>query len=258
MEARRNKDKAQRLVFMELDSLIETLEAIAPPELADPIDAGRIGLISRGRENINAITVALDPTANVIQNAIQTNADILITHHTLIWDPITKVPLSIQKQLTLILENDLSFYVLHTNYDAAPGGVNDVLAQLLGLYDIEPFGIGRIGSIRPISTLDFVKNVAQKLDTPVQFVGTRDIQKVAVIGGSGFDATDQAIAAGADALLSAELRHAAIRRAEGHLSLVDATHYATEVPAMKVLAQRLGGNFIDDKPKLSSFAYQVK
>ncbi|MDD1725435.1 MAG: Nif3-like dinuclear metal center hexameric protein [Euryarchaeota archaeon] len=243
---------------MELDSLIEALEAIAPPELADPVDAGRIGLISRGRENINAITVALDPTTNVILNAIQTNADILITHHTLIWDPITKVPLSIQKQLTLILENDLSFYVMHTNYDAAPGGINDVLAQLLGLYDIEAFGIGRIGSIRPISTLDFVKHVARKLNTPVQFVGTRDIQKVAVIGGSGFDATDHAIAAGADALLSAELRHAAIRRAEGQLSLVDATHYATEVPAMKVLAQRLGGDFIDDPPKLRSFAYQVK
>lgn len=243
---------------MELDSLIETLETIAPPELADPIDAGRIGLISRGRENVNAITVALDPTANVIQNAIQANADILITHHTLIWDPITKVPLSIQKQLTLILENDLSLYVLHTNYDAAPGGVNDVLAQLLGLYEIEPFGIGRIGSIRPINTLDFAKHVARKLNTPVQFVGSCEIQKVAVIGGSGFDATDQAIEAGADVLLSAELRHAAIRRAEGQLSLVEATHYATEVPAMKVLAQRLGGDFIDDTPKLGSFAYQVK
>lgn len=258
MEARRSEDNAQRLVFMELDSLIETLEAIAPPELADPIDDGRIGLISRGRENVNVITVALDPTANVIQKAIQNNADILITHHTLIWNPITKVPLSIQKQLTLILENDLSFYVLHTNYDAAPGGVNDVLAQLLGLCDVEPFGIGRIGTIRPVSTLDFVKRVAQKLNTHVQFVGTRVIKKVAVIGGSGFDATDQAIASGADALLSAELSHAAIRRAEGHLSLIDATHYATEVPAMKVLAQRLGGDFIDDIPQLSSFAYQVE
>jgi dinuclear metal center YbgI/SA1388 family protein len=258
LEARRNKDKAQRIVFMELDSLIETLEAIAPPELADPIDVGRIGLISRGRENINAITVALDPTATVIQNAIQANADVLITHHTLIWDPITKVPSSIQKQLTLILENDLSLYVLHTNYDAAPGGVNDALAQLLGLNDIEAFGIGRIGSIRQVSTPDFVKHVAEKLNTSVQFVGSREIQRVAVIGGSGFDATDQAIAAGADALLSAELRHAAIRRAEGQLSLVDATHYATEVPAMKALAQRLGGDFIEDRPKLSSFTYQVK
>jgi putative NIF3 family GTP cyclohydrolase 1 type 2 len=126
------------------------------------------------------------------------------------------------------------------------------------LYNIEPFGIGRIGTIRPVSTSDFVKLVAQKLNTHVQFVGTSVIKKVAVIGGSGFDATDEAIAAGADALLSAELSHAAIRRAEGHLSLVDATHYATEVPAMKVLAQRLGGDFIDDIPKLYSFGCKDK
>jgi len=77
---------------MDLYSLIETLEAIAPPELAEPIDDGRIGLIARGRDEANSVAVALDPTANVIQKAVQNEADILITHHTLIWSPITKVP----------------------------------------------------------------------------------------------------------------------------------------------------------------------
>jgi len=234
---------------MDLDSLVETLEAIAPPELAEPIDDGRIGLIARGRDTANSVAVALDPTANVIQKAVQNDADVLITHHTLIWSPITKVSLRIQKQLTLLLKNDLSFYVLHTNYDAAPGGVNDVLAKLIGLRDIEPFGIGRMGVIDPISTVEFAKHVALKLSTHVLFTGEGIIEKVAVIGGSGFEATEEAIAAGVDALLSAELKHDAIRCAEGHLSLIDATHYATEAPAMQALAQRLGGDFIDDKPK---------
>jgi dinuclear metal center YbgI/SA1388 family protein len=241
---------------MDLNSLIEKLEAIAPPELAEPIDDGRIGLIARGRGEANSIAVALDPTATVIQKAVHTEADILITHHTLIWSPITKVPLRIQKQLTLILEHGLSFYVLHTNYDAAPGGVNDVLARLVGLHNIEPFGLGRMGTIDPVSTLDFVKHVAQKLGTHVQFTGKGTIEKVAVIGGSGFEATEEAIAAGADALLSAELKHDAIRCAEGRLSLIDATHYATEAPAMQILAQRLGGEFIDDRPKLLGLIYQ--
>ena len=173
---------------MDLYSLIETLEAIAPPELAEPIDDGRIGLIARGRDEVNSIAVALDPTTNVIQKAVQNEADILITHQTLIWSPITKVPLRIQKQLTLILENDLSFYVLHTNYDAAPGGVNDVLAKLVGLQDIEQFGIGRIGTVDPVSTVDFVKRVALKLGTNVLFIGGGIVEKVAVIGGSGFGA----------------------------------------------------------------------
>ena len=243
---------------MDLYSLIETLEAIAPPELAEPIDNGRIGLIARGRDEANSIAVALDPTANVIQKAVQNKADILITHHTLIWSPITKVPLRIQKQLTLILENDLSFYVLHTNYDAAPGGVNDVLAKLVGLQDIEKFGIGRRGTIDPVSTVDFVKHVALKLGTNVLFTGGGIVENVAVIGGSGFGATEEAIAAGVDALLSAELKHDAIRCAEGQLSLIDATHYATEAPAMQILAQRLGGQFIDDRPRLLGLTYDEK
>jgi dinuclear metal center YbgI/SA1388 family protein len=241
---------------MDLDSLIESLEVIAPPELADPIDEGRIGLVSRGRKEVNSIAVALDPTENVIGRAVQSGADILITHHTLIWDPITKIPLRIQRQLSLILKNDLSFYVMHTNYDAAPEGVNDVLAKLVGLQHIRPFGIGRIGTIEPISTVGFVRHVAQKLGTRIQFIGERIINKVAVIGGGGFDATEEAISAGADALLSAELKHAAIRCAEGRLSLIDATHYATEAPAMKALAQRLGGKFIDDWPQLSGLSCQ--
>jgi dinuclear metal center YbgI/SA1388 family protein len=189
----------------------------------------------------------------VIERAVQGGADILITHHTLIWDPITTIPSRIQKQLSLILNNDLSFYVMHTNYDAAPEGVNDVLAKLVGLQEVRPFGIGRIGTIEPISTAGFAKHVAQKLRTPVQFVGRRVIREVAVIGGGGFDATEDAISAGADALLSAELKHAAIRCAEGRLSLVDATHYATEAPAMSALARRLGGEFIDDRPQLSGW-----
>jgi dinuclear metal center YbgI/SA1388 family protein len=241
---------------MDLDSLIGSLEAIAPPELADPIDDGRIGLVSRGRNEVNSIAVALDPTENVIERAVQSGADILITHHTLIWDPITKIPSRIQKQLSLILKNDLSLYVMHTNYDAAPDGVNDVLAKLIGLREIRPFGIGRIGTIEQIGTLEFVTHVAQRLSTHVQFVGKRTIKKVAVIGGAGFDATEAAICAGADVLLSAELKHAAIRCAEGRLSLVDATHYATEAPAMRALARRLGGEFIDDRPELSGFPCQ--
>ncbi|HYB59400.1 MAG TPA: Nif3-like dinuclear metal center hexameric protein [Candidatus Acidoferrales bacterium] len=241
---------------MHLDSLIESLEAIAPPELADPIDDGRIGLVSRGRKEVNSIAVALDPTKKVIERAVQGGADILITHHALIWDPITTIPFRIQKQLSLILNNDMSFYVMHTNYDAAPEGVNDVLAKLFGLQEVRPFGIGRIGTIEPISTAGFARHVAQKLRTPVQFVGRRVIQKVALIGGEGFDATEDAISAGADALLSAEMKHAAIRCAEGRLSLVDATHYATEAPAMRVLARRLGGKFIDDRPQFYGLPFR--
>ncbi|MDD1720972.1 MAG: Nif3-like dinuclear metal center hexameric protein [Euryarchaeota archaeon] len=235
---------------MDLNSLIATLEAIAPPALADPIDEGRIGLISRGKEEVHNIAVALDPTAYVITEAVRAHADALITHHTLIWNPVTKILPRFQDELKHILANDISLYVLHTNYDAAPGGVNDTLANLLRLQDVEPFGIGRIGTIEPVSMRTLAERVARILNTRVQFVGKGVVRTVAVIGGSGFYSTEEAISAGADVLVSAELKHDVIRNAQGRLCLIDATHYATEAPAMRALADRIGGVFIDDPPRV--------
>ncbi|MGZ7168864.1 MAG: Nif3-like dinuclear metal center hexameric protein [Halobacteriota archaeon] len=237
---------------MDLDSLIATLEAIAPLSLADPMDEGRIGLIYRGKAEIHTIAVALDPTAYVITEAVRAHADVLVTHHTLIWNPVTKILPRFQKELKLILDNDLSFYVLHTNYDAAPGGVNDTLATLLNLQDVEPLGIGRMGTIEPESILALAERVARILNTRVQFVGTGTARRVAVIGGSGFYATEECIRAGADVLISAELKHDVIRHVQGRLCLIDATHYATEAPAMRALAERIGGVFIDDPPRVEA------
>ncbi len=233
---------------MQLNALIATLEAIAPPALADPIDEGRIGLIARGNDEVNTVAVALDPTAYVIAEAVRAHADALVTHHTLIWTPVTKILPRFRTELKLILDNDLSFYVLHTNYDAAPGGVNDTLAQLLSLQDTESFGIGRIGTVEPVDIRTLAARVARVLHTRVRFVGTGSVQTVAVIGGSGFSSAEDAISAGADVLVSAELKHDVIRHVQGRLCLIDATHYATEAPAMRVLAERIGGVFIDDPP----------
>ena len=237
---------------MDLDSLVATLDAIAPPSLADPLDEGRIGLIYRGKEEARTVAVALDPTAYVITEAVRAHADVLVTHHTLIWDPVTKILPRFQKELKLILSNDLSLYVLHTNYDAAPGGVNDTLATLLNLRDIVPLGIGRMGTIDPESIVTLAERVARTLNTRVQFAGTGIARRVAVVGGSGFSMAEECIRAGADVLISAEWKHDIIRHVQGRLCLIDATHYATEAPAMRALAERIGGVFIDDPPHVQA------
>jgi len=236
---------------MKLKSLIEQLELIAPPELASPSDEGKIGLILQGSEIIDKIAVALDPTLNVIKQAVDSKANILITHHTLIWTPLTNIPVSIKKQLKLALENDLSLYVLHTNFDVAQGGVNDVLAGLLALEDVCEIGIGRMGNVEAMNTADFAKFVSRKLKSRVQYIGDNIIRRVVVVGGGAFSyAIGAALEAGADALVSAELKHSIMRQAEGKISLIDGTHYGTEAPAMRILAERLHAEFIDDSPKL--------
>jgi len=238
---------------MHLNEIETLLETIAPPSLAEDFDNGRIGLVLDRGNDIQKIAVALDPTDHVLKEAARIGANLLITHHTLIFDPINIISKRLSDTLKLAIDNDISIYTMHTNYDKADGGVNDVLAGLLGLNNIVPLALGRIGEIRHMEVSEFAFIVARQLDTNVQYKGKGEIKKVMVIGGSGFrrEYIDIAIENNADALVSGEMRHDAIRYADD-LCLLDATHYATEAPAMRKLCERLPVEsvFIEDKPKI--------
>jgi len=236
---------------MNFKDLIPLLESIAPPSLAEEFDTGRIGLVLDRGADVQKIAVALDPTDRVLKEAARLGANLLVTHHTLIFDPVNLISKRLSDTLKIAIDNDISIYTMHTNYDKVEGGVNDVLAELLGLSNVTPLALGRIGEIEPMSAKDFAAFVSKKLDTHVQYAGNSEIRKVMVVGGSGFcrEYIDLALENGANALVSGELRHDAIRYA-GELCLFDATHYATEAPAMKRLCGRLSVEsvFIEDKP----------
>ena len=242
---------------MKLKDMTPLLESIAPPELAEEFDTGRIGLVLDRGADVQKMAVALDPTDHVLKEAARLGANLLITHHTLIFDPVNLISKRLSDTLKLAIDNDISMYTMHTNYDRAEGGVNDVLAGILGLRNIIPLPLGRIGTvIKPCSAPEFASFISEKLDTHVQYSGDGIIKKVMVIGGSGFrrEYIDMAFEYGADALVSGELRHDALRYA-GELCLFDATHYATEAPAMERLCDRLPleSVFIEDKFKKVRF-----
>jgi len=220
--------------------MIAILEEIAPPELAYESDRDRIGLVLDRGNNVNKVAVALDATDYVLEEAAREGADILVTHHTPIYDPIHRISKSLSDSLKIALESEISIYVMHTNYDRAPGGVNDVLAEVL---ELERTGYS--------TTSEFAEFAARQLNVPVRWLGERNIETVMVIGGSGLNGefVNTAIEGGADLLLSGEIRHDAIRKAH-NLALIDATHYATEIPAMKRLCGRLPVDtvFIDHVP----------
>ena len=241
---------------MDLSSITKVLEEIAPPELAEDFDNGRIGTILDLGNDIKRIAVALDPTDYVLNRAAEIDADLLITHHTLLFNPLTKISSEMAQTLKIAINNGISLYSMHTNYDNADEGVNDVLADCLGLTNVEKLESGRIGEVPTCSTKTFAGHVAKSLNTHVQYVGERDdINRVMIIGGSGFRDKYLEIARemDVDAFVSAELRHDVIR-ARGNISLIDATHYATENPAMKHLCMRLENmldidvEFIDHNP----------
>ena len=239
-----------------LSKVVEILEEIAPPGLADPDDMGRIGLVVDRGGNVERAGVSLDPTDYVFEEAARLEVDILICHHPLIPKPMMKLEKSLCDKLKIALENEISVYVMHTNFDRADGGINDTLASVLGLTDVERMSMGCIGYAEPSSIEEFANEVSSILGTHVQFAGTKDVERVAVVGGSGFtpELIKEAIEFGADTYVSGELKHHAVRDFVEKVNLVDGTHYYTEIHGMRRLCNILPFEciLIEDDPGIKT------
>jgi dinuclear metal center YbgI/SA1388 family protein len=234
---------------MKVQAFIEEMERLAPPDLAEDFDAGRIGLIVEGTPEFSTVCCALDATPAVVKEAIRMKAGMLVVHHTPLWTPITAVTGSTATLMRDVLPAGLNIWVMHTNYDRADEGVNDALAELLSLRDVSPLSLGRIGTCT-ISPAE----ISRRLGCPLRVWGTLgSIKRLAIVAGSGFDPgfLTEAKERGADAFLSAEMKHAVARSAS--LPCIEATHYALEAPAMVRLADRRGWHYIDDPPALHTF-----
>ena len=252
--------------IMKQETLIQFLEQIAPPEIAEDFDNGRIGLILdllyTKNKNITKIAVTLDVTDAVLQKAADFKADLLICHHTPLFHPITIIPETLAKRLKIAFDNGISIYAMHTNYDNAEGGINTVLADIFCLKNTFMTDYGIIGDIEPIETEDFVRTISEKLNAPLLYAGDKQIRKVMICGGSCLNRHALSIAQenNVDAFLSSELKHSDVLRERGDMTIIDAGHYATENPGMKVLAKKLEKElddsvevlFIDDNPELKS------
>jgi dinuclear metal center YbgI/SA1388 family protein len=228
----------------------EELEAIAPFEFADEYDRDRIGLVIEGRSEIGHICCALDVTPHVVREAITSGADALVVHHAPLWDPVTRITGRFASNLSAILSAGLNVYVVHTNFDRAPGGVNDTLADILGLEDRTAISLGIVG--RCTRSLE---DMIRLIGGAVRIYGSiGPVVRLAVVGGSGFDPEliEEAVSSGADAYLSAELKHSVMRGSS--IPLIESTHYALEAPAMHRLSQRMGWEYIDDPPQMAMMA----
>lgn len=151
---------------MTVADLIDELEDIAPPELADEDD--RIGLQAGDPSaEVKRICVAVDVSPGVVDQAVKLKANILVAHHPLIYAPLTSVAEvdPVRKRLVRLIRADIALFVMHTNYDTAPGGVNDALATKLGVMDCEPLTtrktdpLVKIAVFVPESAVEQVRNV---------------------------------------------------------------------------------------------------
>lgn len=215
-------------------------------------------LVGRGEKEVQRILVALDITESVANEAVECQADLIVSHHPVIWNApksITDESILGRKLLTLI-QHDIAAVCAHTNLDAAKGGVNDCLAAALGLQDTQllkvygyytdgtPYGIEQIGTLseESISLVEFAAAVKEKLKANgVRYVDSgRLVHKVAVGGGSCSSSLNDVFAAGCDTFVTADVKYDSFLDAKAlGLNLIDAGHYPTENLVCPVLVDWL-------------------
>lgn len=225
--------------------------AIAPLEYK--MDWDHVGLsCGSPTQVVRKILVALDPFEYVCHEASEVGADLLVTHHPLIFHPVEALTdrTAAVRGLIHLCRCGISAIAAHTNYDCAPGGVNDILAETLELkniHTIEGQTLLRAGEFDG-TVADLLALVKEKLGCDaLRYVdGGKPIRKVAVGGGACSGMRQDAINAGCDAFVTSDIGYNNFWDAqELGLTMIDAGHFHTENPAMYVMAERLRQAFPD-------------
>ena len=231
--------------------IYNALFAFAPAYMK--MDWDRVGLLcGRFDAPVHTVLVALDPMPDVIEEAKTTGAQCIVTHHPLFFEaPGAINDESYEGRCILALAGSgIAAINLHTNLDVCPGGVNDVLAETLGLTDVSvlnpagtdaqgrPYGLIRTGTTGEQSLPEFAAFVKRALSCPgLRFADAgRPVRRVAVGGGSCGGAIGEVLDAGCDTLVTADLKYNQFEEAKYRgLNLIDAGHFETENPVCGVL-----------------------
>jgi dinuclear metal center YbgI/SA1388 family protein len=259
---------------MQVADIISFLSSFAPLELAEEWD--NVGLlVGRWEQPVSRVMTCLTLSEDVAEEAAKESCDLVVAHHPLMYKPIQKITGdTIEGRVLLnLIRHDVAVYSPHTAFDSAMEGINQRLAEKLGLQNIAPLrpvdiggdgdpdaeGSGRWGTLRSAMTLEqFCTHVKSHLPTAsTPFVGERDrkIQTIGVACGSAAEFLNDAIRLGCDVLLTGEARfHAALEARSAGIALVLAGHYATERPGVEELADVLAAQY----PQLSVWASKVE
>lgn len=236
--------------------VMNALERIAPRHLAEDWDNTGL-LVGSYAQKVERILVALDVDDIVVAEAIERRADMIVAHHPAIFRGMKQLrtDLPLGRRLAALLTHGIAVAAAHTNLDITRGGVNDVLAERLGLEKLSSFitteqadgsaeSLGRIGTLSaPVAIDDFAHSVCKRLGVShVRLVRAADrpVRRVAVCGGAGADFIDDAVRRGADVYVTGDVKyHDAQRAVEQGMHIIDAGHFGTEVPVLPVLADLL-------------------
>lgn len=233
---------------MTLTELYKELDARFPRSLSCKWDNDGIMVLPDGDREVRKVLCCLDCTDEAVKIAASGGFDLILAHHPLIFKSIPAINGTVTKggKLVELIRNGIAVFSFHTRLDCADGGVNDVLAQILGLEDVTSFEteglpMGRIGTLpEPTSGACFAKFAKEQLSAPAVTCTCPDkfVKRVALLGGSGGDLYRTVQELGADAYLTGEARyHDLLDAEEDGMCVVVAGHDYTEKPIAGALAR---------------------
>lgn len=248
---------------MNVRDIYNFINEFAPFDTAAGFDNAGF-LIGDKNAEVTGITVALDCYSAVIDEAVKNGCNLIVTHHPVIFDPLKKI--TADSRVYKLIKNGISVISAHTNLDAADGGVNDCLANKIGLFNVTGAGETqngvfeyRIGEINAMSADDFAAHLAKVLNVRVKYCGKNgNISRVAICGGSGGSLLFEAAALGADALVTADCKHSVFVDAdEFGTALFDCGHFNTEDVVTEPLGSMIRKKF-KDIPVFTSHYTNIK
>ena len=237
---------------------LELIRGFAPDEYEYKKEYDNIGLLcGRYEAEVTKILCCLDVTEKVISEAIEEGAQLIISHHPVIWSPISSVRSDdvLGRKLLRAIENGIAIFAAHTNLDFCPDGINDYVAEQLGLRNVTPLekyndgdaGFGRVGELANKVFITVLKGEVETVlkDKYVRIVGEpyAQVKRIAVINGAGGGDTayvDMALKAGADCLVTADVKHhVAVYAADAGLCIIEPQHFTMEYAYISRLVQTL-------------------
>ena len=241
--------------------ILEFLETLAPRSMKMEWD--NVGLLCGSKAaKVTTIVVALDPFEGVCREAAEIGAQLIVTHHPLIFRAPSAITdeTAVGRSIMFLCREGISAINAHTNLDQAAGGVNDVLAEKLGLRNVQIInpvdGVGllRCGEVATQSMESFLATVKEKLGCDgLRYVNSsKAVQKVAVGGGACAGEMMEAFAAGCDTFVTADVKYNQFWDAyDLGMNLIDAGHFQTENPVVTVLAEKIAAAFPEIRVEIS-------
>jgi dinuclear metal center YbgI/SA1388 family protein len=237
--------------------VLSAIDQLAPWSHALPFD--KVGLqVGDPNAEVSHVFVSLDRSLPMLELAAASGAQLVLSHHPLIWEPLKSAVLTetVGQSIAILNRNSMALAGVHTNWDVAKGGITETLGQRLGVTEMTPFGqaapnsplpLGRVGTLdRPVKLKELVQHVDHVLETKTMAWGDPEqiVTRIGLVGGAGDSEWRAAKAAGAEAFLTGEIaQHEALEGTQQGVAMLASGHFATEHPGCGALRDALADRF---------------